>query len=190
MSSGSRPDPIPSSAPPTAFSCLVPGIRRHPSPAPAVRGQREERGKKVFHCVCACVCAPVCRAKREPKLCSYASLIPSGQRHPRLGAATLPVRALAMEERLGVAVHGRVRVFLPVPLLAFVERHEERCLFHGIEGLFVFPTSKIGLATLGPGYSETRLGVKPTGTWGHLLTRGVQNSGFQFCRNLREIARV
>lgn len=68
----------------------------------------------------------------------------------------LPIETLAVQEGLGVAVHGRFRLFLSVALLRFIQRHEERCFLDGVQRLLVFPASEIGLATLGPGHSAAR----------------------------------
>lgn len=83
----------------------------------------------------------------------------------------LPIETLAVQEGLGVAVHGRFRLFLSVALLRFIQRHEERCFLDGVQRLLVFPASEIGLATLGPGHSAARSNaaqLRPVATQGQL----------------------
>lgn len=91
----------------------------------------------------------------EAGLATHLSPTVTGRgRAPRAG--TLPVKAAAVEQGLGVAVQGRAGVLLPVALLSFVQRHEEGRLLHGVQRLLVLPARKVGLAAPGPGHPVGR----------------------------------
>ena len=66
------------------------------------------------------------------------------------GQTDVPVVALSVQQRLGVAVQGRDGVAGVKALLGVIQRHEERRLLDGVQGLLVLPPAEVCVAGVGP----------------------------------------
>lgn len=68
----------------------------------------------------------------------------------------LPVIALAMQQRLGVAAERLYGVVRLIALLCIVQHDKEGCFLHSVQRLSVLALSEIGITGTRPGHPDSR----------------------------------